>query len=170
MATALALAVAVLAPASASASTGAVDQYTEQAPTGPAGGGNDLSTGGTTTAAPTGAPGVSPSVTAPNAPGGGGSAASAGASAPGGGTPAERLGIDDWPWRAIAIGALAALTGPDPSHPPIAPSRSPGADEPSLPLVDYPVTPLILELAAAALAGAALAGGLGAYRRFRGAA
>jgi hypothetical protein len=159
--------VAILATASALASTGAVDQYTEQPPTNPAGDGNNLSTGGTT-AAPTAAPGGSPSSSAPGASSAG--ATTAAGSSAAGATPAERLGIEDWPWRAIAAGAIAALTGPDPSHSPAPTGGSPGADEPSLPLVDYPMTPLILALMASALAGAALAGGLGAYRRFRGAA
>ena len=148
-----------------SASTGAVDQYTEQPPTNPAGDGHDLSTGtaGSGGGSPTaGAPGVVPYTPQPA---GAANDLSSGASGPSGAGQGQ-LGVSDWPWREIAIGAVAALTGPED----LGTARGPasyGADDPTLPLLGYPVTPLILALMTASLAGLALAGGLGAYRRLR---
>jgi len=164
----VALGALALAP-SAGASTGAVDQYTEQPPTTPAGDGHDLSTGGAAAGGGSpsgGAPGVLPSSSEPPAPAD--DFASGGSAAGGAESAAGRLGISDWPWREIAIGAAAALTGPDPGHPAVPESGSYGGDDPALPLLDYPVTPLILVLMSVALGGLVLAGGLGAYRRLRG--
>lgn len=167
----LAAAALALAPP-AVASTGALDQYTEQAPTGPAGDGQGLGTGGTT-GAPAGT----------DVPAGGGSPAASSAPSPptastapahpptsnagGAATAAGWPGFGDWPWEEIAIGTVAALIGPGQAHPATTEPTSSAADGTTLPLVDYPLTTLVLLPIAIGLGILAAAGGIGTYHRLR---
>jgi hypothetical protein len=173
---ALALATTALAlTPTANASTGAVDQYTEQPPTGPAGSGHDLSTGGTTQSPPRGgssggssgssadgapaapptAPAVEPTLPAE-------SSSSAAPEPPSGKTDSDRGAKGSAGARGFES-TVSALTGANPIPPAAVPTSS-GDDGTTLPIVDYPVTSLVLILTAVALGGLAVAGGIGAYR------
>jgi hypothetical protein len=167
-----------LCPA-AVASSGAVDQYTEQPPTGPGGNDSNLSTGGTDqshagggSGAGAGAPAEGGSASGDSTASGNGSAegapaageASSGPSSPESASSGPRDRATDARAKISAVSAISDSTDQAPAG---AAGTFSEADDPTLPILDYPVTPLLLVLGALGLASVVLAAGLTAYRRVR---